>query len=38
MTAQLDLGLIVQQVMAHHREKFFFRMSELKGDGTGVLT
>ena len=36
--AQLDLGLTVQQIMAHHREKLFLRMSELKGDGTTVLT
>ena len=24
--------------MAHHREKLFLRMSELKGDGTSILT
>ena len=38
VTTQLDLGLTIQQVMVHHREKLFFRMSELKGDGTSVLT
>ena len=31
--AQLDLGLT-----AHHREKLFFTMLKLKGDGTSVLT
>ena len=36
--AQLDLGFTEQQVMAHHREKLFLTMSELKGDGTSVLT
>ena len=38
VTAQLDLGLTIQQVMTHHREKLFLRMSELKGDGINVLT
>ena len=36
--AQLDLGLTVQQILAHHREKLFSTMSELKGDGASVLT
>ena len=36
--AQLDLGLTIQQVMAHHRENLFLTMSKLKGDGTSVLT
>ena len=36
--ALLDLGLTIQQIMAHHREKLFLRMSELKGDCTSVLT
>ena len=36
--AQLDLGVIVQQVMAHHGENFFLTMSKVKGDGTNILT
>ena len=36
--AQLHLGLTVQQVLAHHREKLFSTMSELKGDGASILT
>ena len=36
--AQLDLGLTVQQVLAHHREKLFSSMSKLKGEGANVLT
>ena len=29
MIVQLDLGLSVQQVMAHHRKKLFQRMSQM---------
>ena len=36
--AQLDLGLTVQQVLAHHREKLFSTMSKLEGDGASILT
>ena len=36
--AQLDLGLSVQQVMAHHREKVFHMMSQTPSDRDKILT
>ena len=36
--AQLDLGLNMQQVMAHHREKVFHMMSQMSGEPNNILT
>ena len=36
--AQLDLGLSVQQVMAHYREKVFHMMSQTSGEPNNILT
>ena len=36
--AQLDLGLSVQQIMAHHREKVFHMMTQTTGERNDILT
>ena len=36
--AQLDLGLSVQHIMAHHREKVFHMMSQTTGKPNNLLT
>ena len=36
--AQLDLGLSVQRVMAHHREKVFQMMLQTTGEHNDIFT